>query len=245
MKQRSKPMRRLFYVPGLLSLVVLTPALMWFLNSKEVWKQERYISMTFPATPQNRFDSTMLIGPWNLPDRNWVELELSGGLVQCRQTRALFDHLAPRFSLGTDTVNGIHLSLASNAKWETVMAIVETLRADSVSVWIVDKSDIHIFSPAHFHPNYILPPTTELEGLDTLGFVEPFCGTHLLPPLRLPEEDEKFMDTASVSELLLCSPLTTWPVQIGLVVLVVLSLHSTWRYSGPRNAEAPDSSGAS
>lgn len=205
-------MRRLFYVPGLLSLIVLAPALMWFLNDKEVWVQERCIQMTFPMEATSKADSAWMFGSWNIPQRNWIELRFSGGLAESGAALSDFRDHVSKIALCHDTLTGVHVTLARNTKWETVIAAVDILMVDSIQAWMIDRSDITAFFP-------------KAEGTDTasesLGAVElPLfvCGTDYGP--KVSDFDRVIERALTPFNELRDSQLTLWPILVALMILV-------------------------
>lgn len=223
-------MRRLFYVPGLLSLVALAPSLMWFLNSKEVWVKERCIQMTFPAEATSKEDSSWMSGRWNIPHRKWVELRFAGGLDDNKFMLDVFERLTPRYHGGSDTVTGVHVTLEPSIRWETVVAAVEILRANSVEAYVIDEHDITVYLPTFLHPS---DADSDGEGSytnDTLDVMPFYCGTYDQPR---PVRDAQNVGPSAGGDIesrlapILNSPLTTWPALLGLVVLTIVALKSS------------------
>ncbi|QQR87202.1 MAG: hypothetical protein IPJ76_02950 [Flavobacteriales bacterium] len=218
-------MRRLFYVPGLLSLVVLAPSLMWFLNSKEVWVEERCIQMTFPTEAATKEDSAQMPGRWNLPERNWIELHFSGGLGESRAMLDEFDRHARDLVRKQDTVNGLHVTLARNIKWETVIAAVDILEYDSIRAWMVDEQDITAF---------YLQAAAISDPAEAFGVIEhdlSFCGYDYDPP---PSFYDRILDRAFGPFLALKeSPMVLWPIAIALLALLLST--AWWLVGRTRN----------
>lgn len=219
-------MRRLFYVPGLLSLVALAPSLMWFLNSKEVWVKERCIQITFPVEARSAIDSSRMYGRWNIPERNWSELELSGGIGENRRVLAEFEHLAREMAQRHDTLNGLHVTLAQDTKWETIIRAVDVIMGDSVLAWMVDQRDITVF---------ITTDAGSLKSAGSVGLILDgggWCGTDYGPFVS--DFDRVLNRVLEPFVLLKETPLTLWPIAAALVVLLLGG--SCWAFERTKTA---------
>jgi hypothetical protein len=159
-------MRRIHYIPGLLSLALMLPLGLWYFQSHRAFREERCIQMVFPILDPSAFATDDLRWHPQIPNRKWAKLQCNGTIQECASKLAEFDSLISAFPKGTDTINGISLELGPSTKYETAIHAIELCRRDSMDTyWLGDKK-LLVF-------NYPPPPP------DTAEFDGPvfFCGT--------------------------------------------------------------------
>ena len=118
-----KKSRKLYYVPGIISLIVL-PIVFYYYCISTFKKEERIIQVAFLSSVKNshnypesymRNDTTLL----SLPGirRNYLDIEISGNEIQDKHKLDLFRLQIRKLINDWDTINGIHLIFLENSKY--------------------------------------------------------------------------------------------------------------------------------
>ena len=72
-------MKRLTYIPGILSLGLLLPLCVWYFYRQGVWEQELCITMAFPVPPEFRedYDYPVPLTPKEIRTK-WTDFDCDG-----------------------------------------------------------------------------------------------------------------------------------------------------------------------
>lgn len=226
-------MKRIWYIPGAISLVLLLPLCLAYMERKDVFKEHRSLTLTFHNIHSPEDTSSSLYhwdyatrkwvelkceGPlsrfhtWDQPERKWKELSCDGPLATSENSIREFGKFGRTIGLNQDTIHGVRLNFRARTKWSTVIAAVDVAMADSNSVfWLNDTSIRTCWIPP-------MPPIP----IDTVIFptlacdIIPICGTSSLPRSR----SERIR---SLIRPILDGIVKFWPVAMLFLALTALS----------------------
>lgn len=135
-------MKRLHYIPGLLSLGLLLPLCIWYLYRLGVWEQERCITMTFPIPDEFRGDYSFPPPPTPREVRTvWTEFVCDGDPHAIDGTLLAFrDSLRELESRG-DTTRGIHVRFGPDTKYATMISAIDICWT-TVRAWELNDHDL-------------------------------------------------------------------------------------------------------
>ncbi|MBX2972432.1 MAG: hypothetical protein KF797_04970 [Flavobacteriales bacterium] len=130
-------MRRIHYIPGLISLARMLPLGLWYLKEQRAFKQERCFNMAFPYPygQQAWFDTT-----FHRPDTSFVHQRFfcSGDLDRSKNALTAFRVAAETLALREDTSTWLRVDFAPDVKYATVMHTVESCRLLLRHWWLED-----------------------------------------------------------------------------------------------------------
>jgi|GEM_PF-3518076 len=155
-------MRRIYYIPGWISLLLLPVFCIQYLNKFN--HKERFIELNFAERydPHNiekeeyrkPFDTTMLSTPENI--RNYEFIELDSNRVDNKKKLNLFRDKVKKIILTNDTVNGIHLRFGKGSKLgEYIEAINISAFSDTVNIYIPFENNLW-YLHKNFDPGFTL-----------------------------------------------------------------------------------------
>lgn len=129
-------MRSIRYIPGMLSLALLLPLVLWYLHKQRVFKKERCFNMMF--LPETQYEDSLhqFLNEWydlhathatdSLPDYS-----CGGDLVTASDQLQGFRERMKDLQRAQDTTIWLHVRFTSDAKYATVMHAIETCRMTS------------------------------------------------------------------------------------------------------------------
>lgn len=140
-----KPRIKIFYVPGMISIIAIPIILCFFYFPKA--NPERITSIVFVAKYEKheglsvKFDTTFLSNSWG--KRKYLKINLNSENLKPKldSIRGLSRYLYKYH----DTINGIHIVLDKNCKFETFIHVVSNLKKDSVAVFAPFENNIWVF----------------------------------------------------------------------------------------------------
>ena len=123
--------RKIYYVPGMISLIFLPILSVWYLNKHE--NVQRCIDIVFPQrySPFNdhRFDTTLLSLPEN--KRKYINYELTGNIANDRATLDSFNLKLLNIVKNKDTKTGLHINIKDSAKYISMIEIIDICNKDT------------------------------------------------------------------------------------------------------------------
>jgi len=123
--------RKIYYVPGMISLIFLPVLCVWYLNEHK--NVERCIDIVFPQrySPINdhRFDTTSLSLPEN--KRKYINYKLTGNIANDRATLDSFNLKLLNIFKNKDTKTGLHINIKDSAKYISMIEIIDICKKDS------------------------------------------------------------------------------------------------------------------
>ncbi len=127
--------RKIYYVPGMISLIFLPILCVWYLN-KNYKPEERCLEVYFASKyiPHNseihhRFDTTVLSEQKN--KRNYSEFIITGENSDKTKLSSIEKEVV-HIVKENDTINGIHIVFGDNAKYESYINTLDILYKDSI-----------------------------------------------------------------------------------------------------------------
>jgi hypothetical protein len=164
-------MKRLVYIPGLLSLGLLLPLCLWYLYRQGVWQQERCITMTFPI-PQEFRDAYDFPQPPTPREARvyWTEFACGGDHLAVDAVLLAFRDSLRELESREDTIRGVHLHFGPDTKYETIINAIDICRT-TVMFWSLDDHDL--WTGHRYESKSIKLPLKK-------GSFELFCGTNVL-----------------------------------------------------------------
>jgi hypothetical protein len=123
--------RKIYYVPGMISLIFLPILCIWYLNEHK--NVERCIDIASPQRyrPNNdhRFDTTLLSLPEN--KREYINSELTGNIANDRATLDSFNFKLKNIIKNKDTKTGLHINIKDSTKYISMIEIIDICKKDS------------------------------------------------------------------------------------------------------------------
>jgi len=126
--------RKIYYVPGMISLIFLPILCVWYLNEHknvqrciELCAPERYI----PNKNDGRlhFDTTLLSLPEN--KRKYINFKMNGNFINDENELTSFNNHVLDIVENEDTINGLHITFEDNAKYNTFIKVIDICKKDS------------------------------------------------------------------------------------------------------------------
>ncbi len=199
-------MKRIWYIPGAISLVLLLPVCLAYMDRKDVFTEYRSITLAYPPIVSPA-DTSWLGFKWEEPKREWLELHCDGPLASSKKAIEEFSRNSRAISSARDTLHGVRLNFEAKTKWSTAIAAVDSAMSDTSSIfWLDDRSIRICWVPPP------MPDTTYRPSLD--------CEVFYLKP-QPPSNMERIM---AVLQPKFDGLLTYWPVVSLLLVLATLSI---------------------
>lgn len=204
-------MKRIKYIPGGISLILLVPACLLFMQRQGVFIEYRSLDLIYPRILQPE-DTLGLEIISEEPQRSWHELYCDGPLDSVSQrTIAEFRRTAHSICSERDTVHGIRLNLGSRTKWSTVIAAVDAATLDSNSMYWLNDSSIRTFWAPPVHPS-----PSEHAFFECL-----LCNDFISMPPPPPSPLERIMRAVKEAWK---KTLAYWPIPTLLLALTILSM---------------------
>ena len=212
--------RRIYYVPGMISLIFLPIICVLYLNKSNY--VERVIEIQLPSkyNPKHNgrnsivFDTTVLSLPNNR--RIYSSIELDSNHQENKEKLKLFNYTVDKLISTKDTVNGIHLRFGNGLKYnEFFEAINKCYFKDTINNFIIYDNNLW-----YFHKN-----VSTQEKMRIIHYKE-----------KMIEERNEFeknriiertieLSNESISKRLI-DALKVWPCLIAFFILGLISIRS-------------------
>lgn len=140
--------KKIYYVPGLISLIVLPVALLLYLNNHHVFDRFYALEINWGYPNQNAFSNPKEEEHFyeTHAQRQYVNICLDDNKAN-NTIKLSFAHLQIRSLIeANDTKQGIHFELADNAPYEMLVRIIEMCKVEGVRTYFGRGNDIWIFN---------------------------------------------------------------------------------------------------
>ena len=146
-----KKHRKLFYVPGMITLVVF-PILCYYKlqELKKTNKEEKALEVIFASKPGPRnsslirFDTTFLSKPEY--KRNYLDIKLNGCAVEDKIKLDFLRLQIREIKETNDTKNGVHLVFVDSVKYGTYVAAINMLKKEEVAKFALYNNNMWYFN---------------------------------------------------------------------------------------------------
>lgn len=208
-----KKRRKIYYVPGLLSLIFL-PILCYLYLFPFTQKDERVLEITFCGkyipgrTDEFRFDTTVLSQPRNR--RNYDTFLLNGNRDNIKLDS--FRILVRKMVGEKDTINGVYLELLDGSKYGSFVKTINIFKQESLHSYAAFENQVWgLYTP-------ITPE--RLDRIKKRKIEEDSLNKAELMERSL--DKETFADRAK-------SSIAVWPIFIGIIILSLISIYKVLR----------------
>jgi hypothetical protein len=160
---REPRRKKIYYIPGIISLIILPTAFLYFAEIEIRRSNIRTIPIVWADTAfLNKEDDAF--GSFNghfPPTRNYTDIVITGKQLD-DETKLAFAQIRIREILKAgDTVNGLHFLFDDNAKYRSFVAAVDNLRFEGAKTYMPLDNHLWFY---HFSPN----PNVKLLEYDCL-----------------------------------------------------------------------------
>lgn len=186
----SRKHRKLFYVPGMISLVVLPFLYLGYFYNHDVFKVENGMALGLPdkkSSQEIEEDYPFLL------QRTYKEYTLNGSIESNKEQLADFHKELQRFNKVKDTVSGIKVHFTSQANYEVFIRILDLLAIEDTPTYMLKGDEFIIVNGA---PSDIAQQQKKNE--EKFGPpIQMNCGTQAaMERQRKWEEEEQRLETA-------------------------------------------------
>ena len=137
---QRKTKRRIYYLPGMISLVLLPLICIWYINPGKWFQHHGVLEVVMPDPPTRDSDK-ILYSISSLPKRNYHNINLTGEEFgdKVKLNNAQFE--LRRLLQEKDTINGLHIIFGNKTKyWEMVKAI-DICKIENVQAYMLYRND--------------------------------------------------------------------------------------------------------
>jgi hypothetical protein len=138
--------RKLFYVPGMISLLLIPVICLWFINSNGYFKKDYSVDFTISdsitESPVNLKTDHKYPQLAYVPKRNYISFLFDGN----NDEQKLKDLVAPlkRMIDKNDTLVGLKFTFGKHAKYDTYIAAQDLLFINKANYYVIHKNNIYI-----------------------------------------------------------------------------------------------------
>lgn len=208
--------RKIYYFPGLISLVLLPLLCCIYVQNEFQKRNYRLIEVNW-WNPSWKENMPKGLYPFEIyPTRNYLTINLSTENLEKGKQLATFQQNLKKLILTKDTTNGLHVIFSKWSTYGDFIAILNILQKEKAIIYVLKDNDVWVFN---FYPRQIDSPTANVPEL---------CGTgkiryqEVLPFVQENNFISRLQISGLVSELKLL--IKVWPVLVLFGVLVVLTL---------------------
>lgn len=123
--------RRIYYIPGIISLIFLPIICIIYLKNNTIKTEERAIEIVMPrkynpiANGRNSdvFDTAVLSRPENI--RKYREIRMSDNFEENNEKITEFKQSVEKLVLTKDTLNGVHLTMSSTTTYNEFIKLLD------------------------------------------------------------------------------------------------------------------------
>lgn len=194
--------KKLYYVPGLISLALL-PLLLVYIGEEVLDRFNKnvlYLNVTNEAIREE-------LG-WPIPERAYTELAFTGDSTHDSNISKYIKSKTRGYIASNDTLNGLHILFDSKAKYASLVEVLNYNSYDNGIVAGFTESGIWMFYRPPYDGPYLIC------GTSTIGDPEPF---NLIDFIK--DTTVKYLPT--ITKL--------WPSLLLLAILTAVSLNRTLR----------------
>ena len=150
---RSKH-KKLYYVPGLVSLI-LVPLLFVYFGKREIQKLDvRVIEMNFwhPKLSEH----------WSFPERNFKQIVLTGNAVKDKAAIENAELLIKSIYADGDIINGIQLTFSDSASYASYISVLNFFKKEDIRHFIAYENNLWVVNT---RPKKITGTTSTIEPI--------------------------------------------------------------------------------
>lgn len=165
-------MKRIRYVPGLLSLALMLPLVLWYLSSQRAFRQLRCFTMAFPPVSDTTGAVQLIL--WHPEASDTIpDYRCTGSLNDDRAVLLAFRDSIECLARRDDQRTVLHVRFGSKASYASVIHAIESCRRNT-RTWMLDGSDLW---------TTYLPKETTSTSFASVATSNPIlmCGTDFLP----------------------------------------------------------------
>ena len=139
-----KKKKRIYYVPGLISLIGLPILCCIYLHNN--FRQERVLVVTFAEKyDKNRekhttYDTTILSEPEY--KREYIHIELNGNRIYDQTRINIFRESTLKIMRNKDSTNGVHLIFGDGSKYGSFIQVLNNFRIDSIPNYMCSENHV-------------------------------------------------------------------------------------------------------
>lgn len=139
--------KKLFYVPGLLSLVLLFPLCYHALLSQGAFKKETIIEIVYWNPEVKFYNSYYGDDPYKpQPKRNYYSFNLTGNEEVDKRTLITAQNKIRNLHLSNDTLNGVHFHFHKSAKYWVYIKVLDIFLQENVKIFLPFRNDIWVYN---------------------------------------------------------------------------------------------------
>lgn len=159
--------RRIYYVPGMISLMLLPVSIILFLQYKDIAHQYYALQINWSYNGPKEFKEHYIS---NLENKKYTHIRMGEDKTN-NAIRLNFAQLEIRDLFGrSDSVHGINFHFEDQTPYETFVRVIEMLTTEKIQTYYGNGSDIWVF-------NYTVPPLAESQGPYSPITYQFVCGT--------------------------------------------------------------------
>ena len=140
MKIRTKH-RKLFYVPGMISLVLIPVLCLFYFSSKKAFKVEGGFDLELPS---EEFVISMKENYPFIEQRNKMIFSFNGSLKSEDENIKKFQKVLNQFNHKKDTVNSINVYFGKQMRYEVFIKILDIAEIEKTPTYMVYKNELLI-----------------------------------------------------------------------------------------------------
>lgn len=152
----SKPIKKRYYLPGWISLILLPVTCIWYFHEHKVFRKQRVLELVWSGETTLR--KQLFDIPFDIhPERNFLEINLD---TNSKDNAAKLQQaqIAIRELVATqDTVKGVRFHFADHVKYQLLIRAVDICRIEKARIYVPNKNDLWVFN-YHFNPKPSDPP---------------------------------------------------------------------------------------
>lgn len=146
MMEKREKRKRIFYVPGMISLVLIP--LFCFYHFSKIDAFKVYGALDFSVQKKEEFDKYKIadLRKYQVFDFNNKKAE---ELQNLKELRSFVKDLAIRY----DTINGAKIHFGPKTDYNTFVSVINVMVEEKISTWIFYQNDIYAISGSKPRPN--------------------------------------------------------------------------------------------
>ena len=141
MIEKREKRKRIFYVPGMISLVLIPLFCLYHFYKVDAFKVYTSIELSIPLG--NEFEKYKF---WTL--RKYKVFSFDGSQSEKKNLNEMRLYLR-KLRVEKDTVNGIKVHFGLKSNYQTFITTLDILAEEEAPTWITDKNDIYILGSSN------------------------------------------------------------------------------------------------
>jgi hypothetical protein len=226
MKQRIRH-RKLFYVPGMISLLLIPVLCLWHLYAQKSFDKEGSMDLGLPdkgSMEQMKKDYPLI------EQRNYIVFTFNGSLEAENETLTKFQKSLKRFNHIKDTINGIKLCFGKQMKYEVFIRILEIVSIEMTPTYLLFGQELIVVnaskSDIERHSKQIKEKYDSSKQMN--------CGTQeaMYQKRLFDEEQKKLIDDEKIHKAFFKQH---WYLFLAYFGIVILNFYALIKFNKNRN----------